>query len=59
MLDLIRLVVVDEGGSTAIEYGFVAALVSIAGMAAYTELGSTLDNVFQYVDGLIIEANGS
>jgi len=59
MLDLIRPVMLDEGGSTAIEYGFVAALVSIAGMAAYTELGSTLDSIFHYVDGLIVTANGS
>jgi pilus assembly protein Flp/PilA len=59
MFDLIRLMALDEGGSTAIEYGFVAALISIAAMAAYTELGSSLDSIFRYVDGLIVVANGS
>jgi pilus assembly protein Flp/PilA len=56
MLDLIRSVIRDEGGATAIEYGLIAALVSIAGMAAYTSLGSTLNGFFTYVNGEIVSA---
>jgi pilus assembly protein Flp/PilA len=59
MLDLIRPVVLDEGGSTALEYGLIAAFISIAAMAAYTEMGSSIEGAFRYVDGLIVVANGS
>jgi Flp pilus assembly pilin Flp len=57
MLDLIRPVVLDEGGATAIEYGFIAVLVSIAGMASFTQMGSVLNGFFSYVNGLIVTAN--
>ncbi|MEI2301207.1 Flp family type IVb pilin [Ensifer sp. MJa1] len=39
----------DESGATAIEYGLIAALISVALIAGATTLGSTLDATF---DGL-------
>ena len=39
----------DEGGATAIEYGLIAALVSIAALAAMQGIGSTVTNTFTNV----------
>ena len=56
MFDLVRLLVLDEGGATAIEYGLIAALVSIAGVAAFTTMGSSLTSIFSYISGLMSDA---
>lgn len=32
----------NESGATAIEYGLIAALVSVAGIGAFTTVGSNL-----------------
>lgn len=37
----------DETGATAIEYGLIAALVSVAIIAALTVLGTNLSALFQ------------
>ena len=39
----------DESGATAIEYGLIAALVSVAAIAALTAMGGSLDAMFQAV----------
>jgi pilus assembly protein Flp/PilA len=39
----------DEDGATAIEYGLIAALISVAAIAAMTTLGTTLSTTFQTV----------
>ena len=36
----------DESGATAIEYGLIAALISVALIAGATALGSALDTQF-------------
>ncbi|UNK38065.1 Flp family type IVb pilin [Shinella sp. H4-D48] len=36
----------DESGATAIEYGLIAALISVALIAGATSLGGTLNNTF-------------
>ncbi|MCF6327377.1 MAG: Flp family type IVb pilin [Devosiaceae bacterium] len=36
----------DESGATAIEYGLIAALISVGIIAAATTLGSSLADVF-------------
>ena len=40
----------DESGATAIEYGLLAALISVAIILAVTTLGQTLTGVFEDVD---------
>lgn len=40
----------DEDGATAIEYGLLAALISVAIIVAVTTLGSTLNGVFESVN---------
>ncbi|WLS03882.1 Flp family type IVb pilin [Shinella oryzae] len=37
----------DESGATAIEYGLIAALISVALIAGATSLGGTLNNTFK------------
>ncbi len=39
----------DESGATAIEYGLIAALVSVAAIGALTAMGSSLKNMFNEV----------
>ena len=36
----------DESGATAIEYGLIAALVSIAAIGALTTMGNSLQTMF-------------
>ena len=41
----------DESGATAIEYGLIAALVSVAAIAALGSLGNSLGIMFNSVAG--------
>lgn len=40
----------DESGATAIEYGLIAALISVGIIAAVSTLGGTLSNVFEDIN---------
>ena len=46
----------DESGATAVEYGLIAALVSVAGITALTLMGGSLTNIFTAVGTLISDA---
>ncbi len=46
----------DESGATAIEYGLIAALVSVAAIAALTSLGSYLITMFGSVSNALSTA---
>ena len=39
----------DQSGATAIEYGLIAALISVAIIGALTTVGSSLTNTFTSV----------
>jgi|TARA_R110002072_G_scaffold35754_28_gene105563 pilus assembly protein Flp/PilA len=39
----------DESGATAIEYGLIAALVSVAAIGAMSAMGGSLDTMFTSV----------
>ncbi len=39
----------DESGATAIEYGLIAALISVAAIAGMTAIGGQLSTLFQGV----------
>lgn len=41
----------DESGATAIEYGLIAALISVALIAGASTLGGTLNNTFNAISG--------
>ena len=46
----------DESGATAIEYGLIAALVSVAAIGALTALGGSLNTMFQTVSSAVSTA---
>ncbi len=39
----------NESGATAIEYGLIAALVSVAGITALNAMGDSLEEMFETV----------
>ena len=39
----------NESGATAIEYGLIAALVSVAGITALQAMGGSLEEMFETV----------
>ncbi len=49
----------DESGATAIEYGLIAALISVAAIAAMGALGDSLQTLFNTVAGELSNAAGS
>ncbi len=53
MFKLIRKLRKDEEGATAIEYGLIAALISVAAIIAMQALGTSLSNMFTAVSGKI------
>jgi len=46
----------DESGATAIEYGLIAALVSVAAITALSAMGGSLDTMFTNVSGILNKA---
>jgi pilus assembly protein Flp/PilA len=49
MFGNIKVLLNDESGATAIEYGLIAALVSVAAITALTQMGSSLRDMFNSV----------
>ncbi len=49
MLNHIKAFCADESGATAIEYGLIAALVSVAAIGALTTMGNSLNTMFSTV----------
>lgn len=46
----------DESGATAIEYGLIAALISVAIITAVTLLGNQLGQTFNSISGSLQNA---
>ena len=44
----------DESGATAIEYGLIAALISVALITAATLVGTNLSNLFDTISGKLV-----
>ena len=59
MIDLIRALYRDQSGATALEYGLIAALVSVAAIGALTQLGGSLNGIFTTVSTQMDAANAS
>ncbi len=49
MHPLLKKIIVDEAGATAIEYGLIAALISVAAITALTVMGGSLNTMFSTV----------
>lgn len=48
--------IVDDLGATAVEYGLIAALVSVAGIAGLTALGGSLNTIFSFIASTLASA---
>lgn len=60
MINTMKSFLSDESGATAIEYGLIAALVSVAAIAALQSLGGSLQSIFGVVsDELGAAANNA
>jgi len=57
MKNLFSRFVNDESGATAIEYGLIAAGISVAIIATVQALGSSLNNTFTYISGKLDSAS--
>lgn len=51
MLTLIRKLRGNTEGATAIEYGLIAALVSLAGIVVFQTVGGEINEIFTSVEG--------
>lgn len=49
MLNAFKVFWNDDAGATAIEYGLIAALVSVAAIGALTAVGNSLNTMFTSV----------
>lgn len=56
---MIKAFLKDESGATMIEYGLVAALVSVAAIIALQILGGQLQVIFNTVSSYLSAAAGS
>lgn len=45
-MKFINKLIRDNAGATAIEYGLIAALISLAGITAFTSLGTAQSSLF-------------
>ena len=50
-MSILARIMKDESGATAIEYGLIAALISVALIAGATTLGGALNNQFSNIAG--------
>lgn len=57
MTALLRNFANDESGATAIEYGLIAALISVAIIFILTQVGNDLVNVFTQISTALTSTN--
>ena len=57
MQNLVTRFIKDESGATAIEYGLIAALISVALIAGATAIGDSLDTKFNMVASEVVKAD--
>ncbi len=57
-IDILKKIRKDETGATAIEYGLIAALVSVAAIGALTAMGGSQNTANQNVSNALTAAVG-
>ncbi len=57
-INILKKIRKDELGATAIEYGLIAALVSVAAIGALTAMGGSLNTMFTTVSNALLGAVG-
>ena len=56
MTKFVKKFLQNESGATAIEYGLIAALISIIAIVAMTQIGLRLDAIFSGVNNALATA---
>ena len=56
MLATFNRLIKDDEGATAIEYGLIAGLVSVAAIGALGAMGNSLDEMFSFVSNELTDA---
>ena len=54
---MIRAFIRDEKGATAIEYGLIAALISVVAVTAMGSVGTNLTSTFETIAGKLTAAS--
>ena len=57
MITVIKNLLNDESGATAIEYGLIAALIAVAIIGGASSLGNNVSGTFTKVSGELATAN--
>lgn len=55
MVKAVRGLVTNESGATAIEYGLIAALISVGIITAVTTVGTDLTKTFEAVSAKLVQ----
>lgn len=55
-MTIVARILRDDDGASAIEFGLIAALVSVAAVTAFSTMGQALETMFTRVAELIEEA---
>jgi pilus assembly protein Flp/PilA len=53
-MHILREIMGNSKGATAIEYGLIAALIAVAAVAAMTQLGTKLKSTFNNVSAKLV-----
>ncbi len=59
LIRLLRALIADEQGATAIEYGLIAALTAVAAITAMNGLGTQLKKTFNTTSSAMSVANAA
>ncbi|MEX1146892.1 MAG: Flp family type IVb pilin [Sphingomonadales bacterium] len=59
LINLLKKLRKSEAGATAIEYGLIAALVSVVAIAALTGVGGQLTDTFTGIETELTSANST
>ena len=59
MCNLLRNFCANDTGATAIEYGFIAGIVSIASVVAWVSMGNSLESIFGWISTDLTDATNS
>jgi pilus assembly protein Flp/PilA len=57
MRNLLKSFIADQSGATAIEYGLIAAIVSVGLITALTSLKTNLQNTYNTIGNAVKNAN--
>ncbi len=58
-LNLLKSLIEQDEGVTAIEYGLIAALIAVVIIAAITVVGTELQTTFTSISDALVNANAS